>query len=68
MFQPALSWSMVRVCTPAGRVTVLVAVAQVCHPPVAGTLIFPDRLAPGELARCRPSVTPLGEASRKLTV
>ena len=38
MFQPPLSWSMVRVCWPAGRVTVAVTVVQVCQPPVAGTL------------------------------
>jgi hypothetical protein len=49
-------------------VTAAVTVAQVCHPPVAGTLMFADRLAPEELAMCRPSVTPLGEASRKVTV
>ena len=67
-FQPPLSWSTVRVCWPAGRVTLAVTVVQVCQPPVAGTLMFPDRLAPEELAMCRPSVTPLGEASRKLTV
>ena len=29
MFQPALSWSTVRVCAPAGRVTVAVTVVQV---------------------------------------
>src|SRR3984957_1846170 len=68
MFQPPLSWSMVRVCWPAGRVTFAVTVVQVCQPPVAGTLMFPDRLAPDELAMCRPSVTALGAASRKLTV
>src|SRR6202012_1743450 len=68
MFQPPLSGSTVRVCWPAGSVTFAVTVAQVCQPPVAGTLMFPDKLAPDELAMCRPSVTPLGEASRKLTV
>ena len=68
MFQPPLSWLMVRVCCLAGRVTVAVTVVQVCQPPVAGTLMFPDRLAPDELAMCRPSVTPFGEASRRLTV
>ena len=59
---------MVRVCCPAGSVTVAVTVVQVCQPPVVGTLMFPDRFAPEELAMCRPSVTPLGEASRRLTV
>jgi hypothetical protein len=58
---------MVRVCWPAGRVTLAVTVAQVCQPPVSGTLMFPDKLAPDELAMCRPSVTALGAASRKLT-
>ena len=67
-FQPPLSWSTVRVWVPAGRVRVAVAVAQVCQPPVAGTLTFPDRLAPAELAMCSPSVAPPGEANRKLTV
>ena len=67
-FQPALSWSTVSVCCPAGRVTLAVAVCQVCQPPVAGTLMLPDRLVPEELAMCSPSVTPPGEASRKLTV
>jgi hypothetical protein len=38
MFQPPLSWSMTRVCCPAGSVTVAVTVVQVCQPPVAGTL------------------------------
>jgi hypothetical protein len=56
---------MVRVCCPAGRVTVAVTVVQVCHPPVAGTLMLPERLAPEELAMCRLSVTPLGENARR---
>ena len=30
--------------------------------------MFPDRFAPEELAMCSPSVTPLGEDSRKVTV
>ena len=30
--------------------------------------MFPDKLAPEELAMCRPSVTALGAASRRLTV
>jgi hypothetical protein len=52
----------------ATAVPVLEAHCQVCQPPVAGTLMFPDRLAPEEQAMCRPSVTPFGEASRKVTV
>src|ERR1700678_4411342 len=67
-FHPPLSWSTTSVWVPAGRVTVAVTVVQSCQPPVAGTLILPDRFAPARLAMCRPSVTPLGEARRKLTV
>src|SRR4029077_342872 len=67
-FQPALSWSTVSVCCPAGNATLAVTVVQVCQPPVAGTLMFPDRLLPAALAMCSPSVTPFGEGSRKLTV
>jgi hypothetical protein len=63
-----LSWSTVSVCCPAGKATLAVTVVQVCQPPVAGTLTFPDRLLPAALAMCSPSLTPLGEASRKLTV
>jgi len=49
-------------------VTLAVTVAQSCHPPVAGMLRFPLRLAPAELAMCSASVAPLGEAARRLTV
>src|SRR5271156_6590871 len=68
MFQPPLSWSMVRVCCPAGKVTVAVTAVQVCQPPVAGTLMFPDKLAPEELAMGTHSFSPGGGASRKVTV
>ena len=68
MFQPPLSWSMVRVCTPAGNVTLVVTVVQSCQPPVSGAATAPDRLVPAELAMCSASVTPLGDASRRLTV
>src|SRR6202034_4831368 len=61
-FHPPLSWSTTSVWVPAGSVTVAVTVVQSCQPPVAGTLIVPDRLVPARLAMCRPSVTPLGEA------
>src|SRR5580698_482025 len=67
-FHPPLSWSTTSVWVPAGRVTVAFTVVQSCQPPVSGTLISPDRLVPERLAICRPSVTPLGEARRKLTV
>ena len=56
------------VWVPAGRVTVAVTVVQFCQPPVAGIFMLPDKLLPERLAICRPSVTPLGEATRKLTV
>src|SRR5450755_5933 len=65
-FQPPLSWATVRICWPAGRVTLAVTVAQVCQPPVAGTLMLPDRLVPELLAMWRPSVTPLAADRRKL--
>ena len=68
MFQPALSWSTVRVWVPAGRVTVAMTVAQVCQPPVAGTFTLPLRFVPALLAMCRPSVTALGAATRTPTV
>jgi len=67
-FQPPLSWSTTRVWVPAGRVTVAFTVVQSCQPPVFGTLMSPDRLAPERLAMCRPSVTPPGDARRRLTV
>src|ERR1700677_1273186 len=67
-FHPPLSWSTTNVWVPAGRVTVAFTVAQSCQPPVSGTFILPDRLVPVRVAMCRPSVTPLGEATRKLTV
>src|ERR1700761_4158381 len=67
-FHPPLSWSTTSAWVPAGSVTVAVTVAQFCHPPVAGILMLPDRLVPARLAMCRASVTPLGEATRKLTV
>ena len=67
-FHPPLSWSTTNVWVPAGRVTVAVTVVQFCQPPVAGIFILPDRLVPARLAMCRASVTPLGEATRKLTV
>src|SRR6202035_5351514 len=65
IFHPPLSWSTTSAWVPAGRVTVAVTVVQFCQPPVAGTLMLPDRLVPARLAMCRPSVTPLGEASRR---
>ena len=68
MFHPAASWAIVRVCTPAGRVTVAVTVVQSCQPPVAGTLIRPLRSVPEALAMSRPPVTALGAARRRLTV
>jgi len=52
MFQPPLSWQTVRICWPAGSVTLVVTVVQSCHPPVAGALTEPDRLVPVELAMC----------------
>src|SRR5580698_1854035 len=45
-FQPPLSWSTTNVWVPAGSVTVALTVVQSCQPPVAGTLMFPDRLVP----------------------
>ena len=56
------------VCTPAGRVTVAVTVAQVSYPPVLGTATEPVRLVLEELVMCSASVIPYGEATRKLTV
>ena len=57
MFQPPVSWSMARVCCPAGSVTVAVTVVQVFQPPVAGTLMFPVRSAPEERAHAAGSRT-----------
>ena len=68
MFQPPLSWFTVRVCVPAGRVTLAVTIVQVCQPPVAATFTAPERLVPELLAMCSAPVTPLGEARRRLTV
>src|ERR1700678_1429749 len=50
MFHPPLSWSTTSVWVPAGRVTVAGTVVQSCQPPVAGTLILPDRLVPARVA------------------
>jgi hypothetical protein len=68
MFHPPLSWSTTNVWVPAGRVTVAVTVVQSCQPPVSGAFISPDKVVPERLAMCRASVTPLGDARRKLTV
>ena len=51
-----------------GSVTVTVTLAQSCQPPVAGIFTDPDRFVPLEFAMCKPSVTPLGEATRRVTV
>ncbi len=67
MFQPLLSWSTVSVCTPAGKVTLVVTVVQSWYPPVFGTAIEPVRLVPAALTMCSPSVSPYGEARRRLT-
>jgi hypothetical protein len=67
-FQPALSWSTIRVWVPAARVTLAVTVVQSCQPPVSGAFTSPDRFVPDVLAICRASVTPSGEARRRLTV
>ena len=68
MFQPALSWSTVRVWVPAGRVTVTVTVVQSWYPPVAGAVTLPLRLVPALLSMCRASVTAVGAASRSPTL
>ena len=47
-----------RVCWPAGRVTLAVTVVQVSYPPVLGTAIEPDRLVLEELVMCSASVIP----------
>ena len=62
------SWSTESVCWPAPSVMLAVTVAQVSYPPVFGTATGPVRLVPDELAMCSASVTPYGEATRKLTV
>src|ERR1700684_2385919 len=68
MFQPPLSSFRVRVCCPAGRVTVASTAVHVCPPPVAGMLTFPLRLVPELLEMRRASVTAEGAATRRPTV